>query len=218
MNGAVITALNEAATIGELVAALKSLGLAVIVIDDGSTDNTSAAAMAGGAEVVRNNENKGIARSLMTAWAIALSRGWDYTIQIDAGGSHNPQDIQSIALHHRPDILIGSRFRPTSEYIGRQWRAYLSNVTAHICGFIACHKITDWTSGYRVFSRKALQVLSKQNYLATGHAWQIEVLFYALENKLSVSEFPITYRAGNSTLKWKTVDELIKVLLWMVNK
>lgn len=218
MNGAVITALNEAATIGELVAALKSLGLAVVVVDDGSMDNTSAAAMASGAEVVKNTENKGIARSLMTAWAIALSRGWDYTIQIDAGGSHNPQDIQSISIHHRHDVFIGSRFRPTSEYIGRPWRARLSKMTAHLCNFVTRNRVTDWTSGYRVFSRKALQVLSKQNYLATGHAWQIEVLFYAIENKLPVSEFPITYRAGSSTLKWETIDELIKVLLWMVHR
>lgn len=218
MNGAVITALNEAETIGALVAELKAQGLEVLVIDDGSTDETKNEALINGAYVIRHKSPQGIRKSLIQAWEIALDCGWDYTAQIDAGGSHNPSDWTAIKLHEHRDLFIGSRFRPASKYIGRRWRATASRIVAVLLNFITHKKITDWTSGYRVFSRKALEVLKAQNYLATGHAWQIEVIQSALENNLTVAEFPITYRAGSSSLKIKTIDELLKVMLWVLNR
>lgn len=217
MNGAVITAKDEAGTIGELVYQLKKQGLEVCVVDDGSSDDTGWVAHLSGAHVIRHETSKGIGKSLMEAWQYAISQGWDYTVQIDAGGSHNPQDWQK-GFDSSADVMIGSRFLPQSQYIGRKWRAIASRIVAGLLNWATHKKISDWTSGYRVFNLKALQMLANLNYMTNMHTWQIEVLDEALHRGLKVGQFPITYKAGDSTMKWKTVDDLIKVYLWIFHK
>jgi glycosyltransferase involved in cell wall biosynthesis len=217
VNGAVIAALNEERTIGRLVTQLKTQGLQVCVIDDGSTDSTGRIAKEAGAVVIRHPQPLGIGKSLMDGWRYSLDQAWHYTVQIDAGGSHNPQEWQK-GFDSNTDIMIGSRFRKQSEYIGRRWRAIASRITAHALNFATKQKITDWTSGYRVFSRKALEVLIDYQYMTNMHTWQIEVIGEAVHKGLSVAEFPITYRAGDSSMKWQTVDDLIKVYLWILNR
>lgn len=217
MNGALITALNEADTIGQLVKFLKMQGLEVCVIDDGSDDYTGAIAIGWGANVIRHEKPQGIGKSLLEGWRYALYNSWDNVIQIDAGGSHDPHEWQR-GFDSNADIVIGSRFLPASQYIGRGWRAIASRITAALLNFATHKKISDWTSGYRIFSNRALQELVDIQYMTNGHTWQIEVLGEAIHKKLKIAEFPITYTAGNSTMKWKTVDDLIKVYLWVLNR
>lgn len=212
MNGAVITALNEADTIGALVKSLRVLGLSVCVVDDGSTDNTGELAHNAGAHVIRHDTPQGIGKSLKEAWFYALEQGWERTVQIDAGGSHNPNDWV-VTDNKEADLFIGSRFR--GEYIGNKKRAWLSWLVTKACNFATHEKITDWTSGYRVFSKKALFVLANCQYLTNMHTWQIEVLHEALRKGLEVKEFPITYRAGKSSIKLSVINDLIKVYLWI---
>jgi len=221
MNGAIIAALNEQDTIGDLVTKLKAQGMAVCVIDDGSTDKTGSRAKIAGAVVIRHPHPLGIGKSLMDGWHYSLQQRWDYTVQIDAGGSHDPEEWQNgfdSNSNVNPDVVIGSRFRNQSVYIGRKWRAVASQITAWFLNFASHNKFTDWTSGYRVFSHKALETLLDNQYMTNMHTWQIEVLHVAAERHLTISEFPITYRAGNSSMKWKTVDDLIKVYLWILNR
>lgn len=216
MNGAVITALNEAETIGGLVAALRGLNLSVCVVDDGSTDGTGVIAMGAGAHVIRHERPQNIGVSLVEAWRYALRQGWDRTLQIDAGGSHDPNEyFLFTSLPH--DVIIGSRFREGSNYIGKGWRKAGSRLAAWLCNFATHKKITDWTSGYRSFSKAALEKLARVRYLANGHAWQMEVLHAALKTGLTIDEAPITYKAGASSFKWKTIDEAIKVYLWILH-
>lgn len=215
MNGAVIAALNEAETIGGLVKDLRGQGLEVCVIDDGSTDGTGEVAQSVGAHVIRNDTPQGIRDSLMTGWRFAIFRDWDYTVQIDAGGSHNPGEV---ILTLDADISIGSRFMPASRYIGRGWRAVASRVLAHALNFATHKKITDWTSGYRVFSLKALCELVGNPYLTKMHTWQIEVISAAIDRGMTISEYPITYIAGKSSMKVKTILDTITVYLWIFNR
>jgi glycosyltransferase involved in cell wall biosynthesis len=215
MNGAVITALNEAGTIAELVYQLQKQGLDVCVINDGSTDDTGIVARLAGAHVIHHAKPQGIGKSLIEAWRYAIAQGWKYTVQIDAGNSHRSTDAIAM-IQVRADVVIGSRFMPTSRYIGRGWRATCSKITAGMCNFATHKSITDWTSGYRVFSLNALRVLSSENYMTNMHAWQIEVLHAAIKNELNIAQTPITYRAGNSSLKLETLDDLIKVYLWLL--
>lgn len=215
MNGAVITALNEAGTIAELVYQLQKQGLDVCVVNDGSTDDTGLVAELAGAYVIHHAKPHGIGKSLVEAWKYAITQGWRYTVQIDAGNSHLATDAIAMIQEHE-DLVIGSRFLPTSRYIGRGWRATLSKITAAACNFATHKKISDWTSGYRVFSLNALRRLSAVNYITDMHAWQIEVVHAAINLNLTIAQLPITYRAGNSSLKLKTIDDLIKVYLWIL--
>ena len=215
MNGAVITALNEAGTIAELVYQLQKQGLDVCVINDGSTDDTGLVAQLAGAHVIHHAKPHGIGKSLVEAWKYAIAQGWKYTVQIDTGNSHRATDAIAM-MQARQDVVIGSRFLPTSRYIGRGWRATLSKITAAACNFATHQEISDWTSGYRAFSLNALRKLSLENYITDMHTWQIEVIHAAIKHDLTIAEAPITYRAGNSSLKLKTIDDLIKVYLWIL--
>lgn len=216
MNGAVITALNEAGTIAELIYQLKRQGLDVCVVNDGSTDDTGKVAELAGAHVIHHERPRGIGKSLVEAWRYAIIKGWRYTVQIDAGGSHDPHDWQK-AFDSQIDIMIGSRFAEHSAYLGgSKWRKMGSAYAAKLLNFASHQKITDWTSGYRVFSLTALRHLVNVPYMTNMHTWQIEVLHEALRQGLTVSEAPITYRATNSTFKLSMVDDLIKVWLWVL--
>lgn len=217
MNGAVITAKNEADTIGELVYQLRKQGFSVCVIDDGSTDGTGRVARLCDAHVIRHVESWGIRDSLIQAWRYAIEQGWERIVQIDAGGSHDPAQVDRL-LTSGTDITIGSRFMPTSKYIGRRWRAIASRLVAGLLNWATHQKISDWTSGYRVFSRRALQALVNVNYLTKMHTWQIEVLGEAVNKGLTVAEFPITYRVGDSSMKVKTALDLFTVYLWIMNR
>lgn len=215
MNGAVITALNEAETIAELVNQLQKQGLEVCVVNDCSIDDTGFVAQLAGAHVIHNAKHHGIGKSLVEAWKYAIAQEWKYTVQIDAGNSHRATDAIAM-IQARQDLVIGSRFLPTSRYIGRGWRAILSKITAWACNFATHQEISDWTSGYRVFSLNALRKLSAEHYITDMHTWQIEVVHAAIKHDLTIAEAPITYRAGNSSLKLKTIDDLIKVYLWIL--
>jgi dolichol-phosphate mannosyltransferase len=219
---AVITAKDEAETIGPLVSALISQGMSVIVVNDGSRDKTGPLAIKAGARyIINHTERQGIAKSLLEAWQAALDQGADRIIQIDAGGSHNPEDAKCLLMMQGAydyDVVIGSRFCEGAHYTGRPWRAFLSRLSALLMNFVAHSRLTDWTSGYRVFSRSALECLLQHKYYATMHAWQMEVLAWALLDKLTICEYPITYTAGRSSMKWKLIDEAIMVWLWRMHK
>lgn len=216
MNGAVITALNEVATIGPLVKSLHDLGYEVCVVDDGSNDGTGQVAMSYGAHIIRHNTPRGIGTSLQEAWNYAIQSNWDYTIQIDAGGSHDPQEALALRSD-KYDIVIGSRFLKNSEYIGGK-RQHFSRLYAKLCNFaIGGYVVSDWTSGYRCFSRRAmLELIKGPPYWTNGHAWQAEVIHRAVRRRLSVAEAPITYRAGRSSMKaghiWDAFLVLNKVM------
>jgi hypothetical protein len=217
MNGAVITALNEAGTIAELIYQLKRQGLDVCVVNDGSTDDTGKVAELAGAHVIHHDKPRGIGKSLVEAWRYAIAQGWKYTMQIDAGGSHDPYSYLTWSFPNKPDIHIGTRFKGKFGYIGGSaWRKAGSKLAAKLLNFASHQKITDWTSGYRVFSLTALRHLVGVNYMTNAHTWQIEVLHEAFRQGLTVAEFPIIYRATNSTFKLSMVDDLIKVWLWVL--
>ena len=72
-------------------------------------------------------------------------------------------------------------------------------------------KLTDWTSGYRVYSAKAAEYLLGCQYRAKMHGWQVEVLFNAIRGGLSISEAPITYTAGRSSFNRSVAGEALGV-------
>lgn len=201
MRVGVVTTLEEQDTIGDLVKGAFDHGCdSVIVIDAESQDRTAARARMAGAKVF--TLVGGIGPALMDGWERALRLGADQVVQIDAGGSHDPAELQRFwtALDVGADVVIGSRYLPASQYVnGRLVRKVGSYVVAKACSAAAHKRVTDWTSGYRGFSRRALALLLGQQYRAEMHGWQIETLAFALKFKLRVKEVPITYIAGRSS-------------------
>jgi dolichol-phosphate mannosyltransferase len=206
-----ITAKDEAATIGPLVRELLTAVDDVIVVNDGSWDDTGACAEEAGAFVLAHDQPWGIGPSLLQAWRVALGQGAERIVQMDAGGSHLVSDLPTV-LHFSSDIVIGSRFVWGAKYKGRWWRAWISRIVAAACNVVTGASIWDWTSGYRAFTREVVELLLAHSYHAKMHGWQIEVLGHALQLGLSVEEVPITYQAGGSSLNWKAAAEA--VVIW----
>lgn len=206
--GAVITTRNEAGTIRALVSELRANGFApVVVVDDQSDDHTLDFAFDAGAKTLSNLSRYGIGLSLMRGWHWAILANCDYIVQIDAGGSHDPNeamDLVELARATGAGVVIGSRFCKGARYTGNPKRALMSRLAAFMCN-LAQHgaHYSDWTSGYRVFSRRALETLLPIQYRGRMHEWQIEVLARAGEAGLRIVEAPITYSAGRSSFNRK---------------
>src|SRR5687767_6781063 len=93
----VVPALNEVVTVGAVVAGLRSEGLPVVVVDDGSTDDTSAAARAAGATVLRLPFNLGVGGALRCGFRFAIANGYDAVVQCDADGQHDPSEARKLS-------------------------------------------------------------------------------------------------------------------------
>jgi glycosyltransferase involved in cell wall biosynthesis len=209
---ACITTLNEEATIEGLVLALLRQDLSVIVVDAGSTDRTVDLARDCGVFVVRAPSRTPIGPALRSAWVEALAQGADAVVQIDAGGSHDPEDVQRLLKELRfCDIVIGSRFAPGGVYVGGStWRRVGSTWLAYLCNAVTGWEVTsDWTSGFRAFRTEPLQYLAYQEYFARMHPWQMEVLFKAVRAAYRIGTVPIRYTAGRSSFRfglfWETL-------------
>ncbi len=220
-----ITTLNEATTIYNLVSFFIKRDFMVIVVDDASTDGTDLIAILAGAHVERNDQRIGIGPSLLRAWEAAVDADCTGVLQIDAGESHDPCDYYKFldAVTHigLADVVIGSRFCAGAVYdnTNGSWkRPFLSRLATFVMNRaqMGAH-YTDWTSGYRYFSRRALDTLLTRRCFAKMHGWQIEVLAYAGESGLTIVEVPITYRAGRSSFSKKVAVEAFQVFLHVIH-
>lgn len=212
---AVVTTLNEQQSIGYLVRQLREQGLRVCVVDDASGDDTVYVARHAGAHVIAHVLRTGIGPSLVEGWRYALDENAVHVVQLDAGGSHQPNHIPH--LIHRlawAEIVVGSRFIDDAIYEGNLKRAAISKAAAVACNlkqYRSWHGISDWTSGYRAFRPEALRKLAKVRYTATMHGWQIEVLRAALALGMRIDEAPICYIAGRSSFNRRVAREAFDV-------
>lgn len=206
---ALVTTLNEADTIGPLVSVLKEMCDRVVVVDDArSTDGTEAVAHAFGADTYVDIEARGIGPALLLG--LAHLRGSRVAV-IDAGGSHDPYDIPFMA-HYTTDVVIGSRFVPGAHYTGRPARSLASRAYARACNRRTGAEIRDWTSGFRLYSPKAVNAILEARPRERMHAFQPAALAACLRAGCSVAEQPIRYRAGRSSMNRKVAWEAVKTL------
>ena len=135
----VIPAYNEGITIGSVVLGCSKYSREVIVVDDGSADNTAEIARLAGATVIEHTRNQGKAQAIKTAFKAAMDMGAETVIMIDADGQHNPDEIPIVAapiLNDEADLVIGSRFIgegndiPAYRQIGQKTLNYATNISS----------------------------------------------------------------------------------------
>ena len=135
----------------------------ILVIDDGSTDNTKKEAILAGAEVISHNQNKGVGVAFQTGLNWALSSDVDLLVNIDADGQFDANDISTIidpVLNNTTDVVVGDRFNegrpkdmPLGKYYGNKMMSFLINQLSGL-------KLTDVSSGFRAFNREAMYSLN----------------------------------------------------------
>lgn len=207
---ALVTTYNEHSSVGWLLSHLAAVVERIIVVDDHSSDQTAAIAHQYTPLVLVTPERIGIAKCLAYGYQHArqmlVEHRYNYLLQIDAGGSHYPDELFRLYDARCPGLVIGSRYLPGSSYQGNPRRRIMSRLAAELCNLRTGQHITDWTSGYRLFSLDALRCIAIPRH-SKMHGYQIEVLDSILRAGLPVVEVPITYQAGRSSFRASTALE-----------
>ncbi|HJQ45117.1 MAG TPA: glycosyltransferase family 2 protein [Amycolatopsis sp.] len=195
----VVPAWNEESavgrTIGEIHGALP--GVAVLVVDDGSTDDTAAVARQAGAAVLELSYNLGVGGAMRAGFRYAVRRGYDTVVQVDADGQHDPAEVpRLLAKLDDADLVIGARFDGEDDgdsYRARGPRRWAMVVLARVLSRLARTRLTDTTSGFKATGPRALALFA-QHYPVEYLGDTIESLVIALRTGCRVTQVPVRMR------------------------
>ena len=194
-----IAAYNEARYVGSVVLQTRQYVDEVIVVDDGSTDNTAKVAELAGATVVRHPQNKGKGAAVQTIMAEARKRNPDVLVLLDADAQHDPNEIPVLIkpISEGFDLVIGSR--EAQEGKTPRYRRIGKEVIFRSSRLASGTNVYDSESGFRALSPKAINELDLK---ANGFAVESEMITFAADKKLKITEVPISniYTKDGSTL------------------
>jgi len=163
----IVPAFNEAENIRGVIRKLQSENEAwdVLVINDASTDNTSAIAReTGHAAVIDLPINLGIGGCVQTGFRYARQKSYDYALQFDGDGQHSAEEIDkllAIVMNNEADAAIGSRFRQKHNGFKSSYSRRMGIRIFELFSYLLIRqRITDHTSGFRAYNRKALNFLA----------------------------------------------------------
>jgi glycosyltransferase involved in cell wall biosynthesis len=217
---AVIPAYNESATVAPVVERVRARApfFDVVVVNDGSTDDTAALARAAGADVLELPFNLGIGGAVQAGFVYAKENGYRYMTQVDGDGQHEPQEISTLldAMAADPslDVVCGSRFLVPGEYLPPVSRRTGIHLFAFLLSRIVGQAVTDPTSGFRLYNRRAIELFAADY----PHDYpEVEAVLMLHNHRLRMAEVPVRMferGGGQSSIgSGKSVYYMIKVLL-----
>ena len=163
----------------------------VLVVNDGSRDQTESRARAAGARVLTHPFNMGYGVSLQTGYKYALKYGFDFVLQMDGDGQHDPRYLPVLLREVREggaDVVIGSRFLGEGDYRAARLRqmgiCLFRFLASRLCG----QKITDPTSGYQALNRRAVEFCAEDSF--PGDYPDADVLVMMHRAGLRIREVP----------------------------
>ena len=216
----IIPAFNEQGNIQKVISELAALPFpsTILVVNDGSKDQTAQEAESAGAAVISLPFNLGIGGAVQTGFKYALEHNFDIAVQVDGDAQHDPNFMGALLqpiLNSEVDMTIGSRFIPP--YLGYRssfLRRVGINFFAHLISFLSGCKVTDPTSGFRAYNKKMIKVFAK--YYPQDFP-EPESIVVAQRFGGTLREVPVQMRKreqGNSSIRYlKTLYYMVKVTL-----
>jgi glycosyltransferase involved in cell wall biosynthesis len=193
----VIPAFNEEKNIGRVIRDLFEHGpddIKIIVVDDGSVDKSAKIAKKEGAIVLRHKINRGQGAALQTGHQYVLLQDADLIVDFDADGQFNPEDIipaLKALQKNNADVLLGSRFLDSRSQIPWLKRYIILPISRLINYLFTGVRLTDAHNGFRVLSRKALEII---NITQDKMAHNTEIVRQIKKHNLKFIEFPVEVR------------------------
>lgn len=220
---AIVPAFNEAGAIGDVVDAIRAADAAydVVVIDDGSRDETGVIARSRGAAVVTLPYNMGIGSTVQTGFKYALENGYETAVRLDGDGQHDPEELEKLLgpiVRGEADIVTGSRFvegsgeyrPPLARRIGIIW-------FARVVSLLTRQRVTDTTSGFQALNRKGIALFA-DDY--PNDYPEVEATVLVFKHRLRLREVPVQMRErehGESSITFlRSVYYMLKVTLALV--
>lgn len=201
----------------------------VLVVDDNSPDGTGkladelAQADPGRTHVLHRTAKNGLGAAYLDAFAWGLSREYRVLIEMDADGSHAPEQLNRLldAVDAGADLAIGSRYIPGGTVRNWPWRRLAFSRTANTYARLALGiGVHDITAGYRAYRREVLKTIELDRVDSKGYGFQIEMTWRTVNNGFVVIEVPITFTErefGVSKMGGSSIREaLVKVTRWGV--
>lgn len=183
-----LAAYNVGPLVGEVIERIRYPRNHILVVDDGSTDNTSEVARSKGVIVIRHTRNLGKGAAHKTGFRYAVTHGYDYVITIDADGQHDPDEIPRFmeAIKHY-DMVIGRRY-----FSWRNMpivRVFTNVTTSFIVSLLSGQRLRDVQSGYRAIRRT---VIERVRLRTNRYQTESEIIVQAARLGFRIGEIPIS--------------------------
>lgn len=199
----VVPTYNEAENLWPLLTRLRRQlpDVDVLVVDDGSPDGTGDLADRWatddpGVAVVHRTAKQGLGAAYLHGFAVALERGYDVVGEMDADGSHRPEDLPAMraALAEGADLVIGSRWVPGGSVVAWPLRRRLLSVGGNLYARVLLGlPVHDITAGYRLFRRATLETIGLESVVSAGYCFQADLAWRTARAGMRITEVPIRF-------------------------
>ena len=223
----VVPTYNEADNLAWIVGRLREAQpeVDVLVVDDNSPDGTGKiaeelAAADASVHVLHRAEKGGLGAAYKDGFRVALDEGYDVIGEMDADGSHQPEQLHLLLEALREaDLVIGARWVPGGSVVNWPFRRELLSRGGNLyVRLLLGVKVRDATAGYRLFRRSALEAIDLESVESTGYVFQTDMVTRCLRLGLRVSEVPIEFIErvrGDSKMSGQVAAEsLRRVTVW----
>ncbi len=218
---------NERENISLIVSRLRAAvpEVDILVLDDNSPDGTGAvadrlAADDGQVRVLHRTSKEGLGMAYLAGFGWALERDYDVMVEMDADGSHQPEQLPSLLLSLADaDVVLGSRWVPGGSVVNWPVHRKVLSVGGNLyVRVLLGMPIGDATGGYRAYRASALKTLDLEQVASQGYCFQVDLVWRAIRAGLRVVEVPITFverTIGDSKMSQDIVNESLRsITVW----
>ena len=221
----VLPTYNEAQNLNGVISDLRALKaiIDILVVDDNSPDGTGKIAdslTSTDLFVLHRTKKQGLGPAYLAGFSWAISRGYDFVIEMDADGSHLSAELEGlISASADADLVIGTRWMPGGKVVNWPWyRKAISRLGTSYAATILRLPFKDLTSGYRVLSKRLVTKVLESKIQTHGYGFQIEIVLLAEQAHMAIAQVPITFverSQGKSKMTGRIVLEALVKTTWL---